>query len=154
MRWSELSEQQCSVARSLSVIGDRWTLLVLRQCFLGTRRFGDFLAALGISRPLLKERLDKLVEEDVLRRHRYEDRPPRYEYRLTEKGRDLYPVITALVAWGDRWMADEDGPPLLLRHRPCGQTMVPVQVCPDCGEPVDPRDVEAHFRQPESAPAR
>lgn len=143
MRWAELSEQNCSVARSLSVIGDRWTPLIIRQCFLGTRRFGDFLKALGISRPLLKERLDKLVEEDVLRRVQYEERPPRFEYRLTEKGRDLYPVVTALLAWGDRWMSDESGPPLLLEHRPCGHTMLPVQVCPHCGDRIDPRDVEA-----------
>ena len=148
MRWSELREQHCSVARSLSVIGDRWTLLLLRQSFLGTRRFGDFLAALGISRPLLKERLDKLVEDGVLRRVRYQDRPPRDEYRLTEKGLDLYPVIASLVAWGDRWMDGEDGPPLELTHRPCGHTMVPVQVCPHCHDPVDPHDVEAHLRPP------
>lgn len=146
MRWSELSEQHCSVARSLSVIGDRWTLLILRQCFLGTRRFGDFLDALGISRPLLKERLDKLVEEEVLQRVPYQERPPRDEYRLTEKGLDLYPVITALVAWGDRWMAGDDGPPLELTHRPCGRTMVPIQVCPHCKDSVDPHDVQARFR--------
>jgi DNA-binding HxlR family transcriptional regulator len=151
MRWSELAEQHCSVARTLSVVGDRWTFLVLRQCFLGSRRFADFLEALGISRPLLKERLDKLVDEGVLRRERYQDRPPREEYRLTEKGRDLYPVITAMLAWGDRWMDQGDGPPLVLTHRPCGHTMVPVQVCPHCREDVDPREVEARFRPPARA---
>lgn len=148
MRWSELREQHCSVARSLSVIGDRWTPLILRQCFLGTRRFGDFLDALGISRPLLKERLDKLVDEGVLERVPYQERPPRDEYRLTDKGLDLYPVITALLAWGDRWMAGEDGPPLELTHRPCGHTMVPVQVCPHCRDAVDPHDVSVRFRPP------
>jgi len=146
MRWSELAAEHCSVARALSVIGDRWTFLVLRQCFLGTRRFNDFLDALGISRPLLKERLDKLVDEGVLRRDLYQERPPRHEYRLTDKGIDLYPVITAMLAWGDRWMADENGPPLILEHRPCGHTMVPVPVCPHCGDPVDPRDVKATLR--------
>jgi len=145
MRWSELADQHCSVARTLSVIGDRWTLLILRQCFLRTRRFAEFLDTLGISRPLLKERLDKLVEEGVLTRVPYQARPPREEYRLTEKGLDLYPVVTAMLAWGDRWMVDENGPPLVLTHRPCGHTMVPVQVCPHCGDPVDPHDVEARF---------
>lgn len=148
MRWSELAEQHCSVARSLSVIGDRWTPLILRQCFLGTRRFGDFLTALEISRPLLKERLDKLVDEGVLRREQYEERPPRFEYRLTEKGLDFYPVITALLAWGDRWMAGKDGPPLELTHRTCGNKMIPTQVCPHCGDPVGPHDVDAKFRSP------
>jgi DNA-binding HxlR family transcriptional regulator len=146
MRWSELADQHCSVARSLSVVGDRWTPLILRQCFLGTRRFGDFLTALEISRPLLKERLDKLVEEGVLKRHPYQKRPTRSEYRLTEKGLDLFPVITALLAWGDRWMADADGPPLVLTHRPCGRKMVPRQVCPHCGDPIDPHDVDAKPR--------
>lgn len=143
MRWNELAEQNCSVARTVSVVGDRWTLLVLRQAFLGTRRFGDFLEALGISRPLLKERLDKLVEHGVLSRVLYEQRPPRHEYRLTEKGVDLYPLLTAMVAWGDRWMSGPGGPPLELVHLPCAHAIHPQQVCPECGEPVDPRDMQA-----------
>jgi DNA-binding HxlR family transcriptional regulator len=148
MRWSELARQHCSVARTLSVIGDRWTLLVLRQCFLRTRRFGDFLDALGISRPLLKERLDKLVDEGVLERVLYQERPPRHEYRLTEKGLDLYPVVTAMLAWGDRWMVDADGPPLVLTHRPCGHDMVPEAVCPHCHRRIDPHEVDARFTKP------
>jgi DNA-binding HxlR family transcriptional regulator len=150
MRWGELAEEHCSVARTLSVVGDRWTMLVLRQAFLGTRRFGDFLTALGISRPVLKERLDKLVENEVMERQRYEDRPPRYEYRLTEKGRDLYPIMIAMLGWGDRWMAGDEGPPLVLRHRGCGSEMLPVQTCPHCGDTVDPRDVEARYVPPDA----
>ena len=142
MRWNELAEQECSVARTVAVVGDRWTLLVLREVFLGTRRFGDFLAHLGISRPLLKERLDKLVEHRVLRRVPYQERPLRREYRLTEKGLDLYPLITAMITWGDRWMAGPEGPPLELVHRPCNHAIHPVPCCPECGEPVDARQVE------------
>ena len=148
MRWEELAEQHCSVARTLSVVGDRWTLLVVRQAFLGARRFGDFLDALGISRPLLKDRLDKLVAGGVLERVQYEERPPRSEYRLTGKGRDLYPVLVAMIGWGDRWMAGVEGPPVLLTHRTCGHTMVPVPTCPECGEAVDPRDVDAKLSRP------
>jgi DNA-binding HxlR family transcriptional regulator len=142
MRWEQLAREPCSVARALAVIGDRWTLLVLHEAFRGTRRFGVFLERLGISRPLLKERLDKLVEHGVLRRVPYQDRPPRSEYRLTPRGQDLFPVIAGLLAWGDRWMPDRSGPPVQLLHRPCGRTMAPVTTCPECGDPLDARDVE------------
>jgi DNA-binding HxlR family transcriptional regulator len=131
----------CSVARTLSVIGDRWTLLVLRDAFLRTRRFEDFQRRLGVTRHLLADRLRKLVEAGILERLRYQEKPARYEYKLTEKGRDLYPVIVALLRWGDRWMTDESGPPLTLVHKACGHTMHPSLVCPDCGEPIGPRDV-------------
>ena len=131
----------CSVARTLSVIGDRWTLLVLRDAFLRTRRFEDFQRQLGVTRHLLAGRLRKLVEAGILERVRYQEKPARDEYRLTEKGRDLYPVIVALLRWGDRWMSDESGPPLTLMHKACGHTMHPTLVCPDCGEPIGARDV-------------
>ena len=146
MRWSEIGDMRCSVARALSVVGDRWTLLVLRDAFRGTRRFDDFPASLGLSRPLLAERLDKLVAEGVLERSRYQERPQRFEYRLTDKGLDLYPVIATLLAWGDRWMAGEDGPPLRLHHHDH-----PVHAslrCDTCGEPVSARDVQARPTAP------
>jgi DNA-binding HxlR family transcriptional regulator len=141
MRWDEISGMPCSVARSLSVIGDRWTLLVLRDAFLRTRRFEDFQRQLGVTRHLLADRLKKLVGEGILEKVRYQEKPVRYEYRLTAKGRDLYPVIVALLRWGDRWMSGEAGPPVVLVHKSCGHRMHPALVCPDCGEPIGPGDV-------------
>jgi DNA-binding HxlR family transcriptional regulator len=141
MRWSEIGRVPCSVARALSVIGDRWTLLVLRDAFLRTRRFEDFQRHLGATRHLLADRLRRLVGAGILERVPYQEKPTRYEYRLTAKGRDLYPVIVSLLRWGDRWMADADGPPLTLVHRACGHRMHPALVCPDCGEPIGPADV-------------
>jgi DNA-binding HxlR family transcriptional regulator len=141
MRWSDIGDQTCSIARTLSVIGDRWTLLVLREAFLRTRRFEEFQARLGATRHVLADRLQKLVEHGIFERIRYQERPPRFEYKLTEKGRDLYPVIVSLLGWGDRWMADEAGAPIELVHRSCGHQMVPVPSCPHCGQQVTARDV-------------
>jgi DNA-binding HxlR family transcriptional regulator len=143
MRWRDIGEMPCSVARALSIVGDRWTLLVLRDAFLGVRRFEDFQRNLGTTRHRLADRLKKLVEHGILDRVRYQERPARFEYRLSEKGRDLYPVIVSLTRWGDRWMVDADGPPLQLVHRRCGRRMMPALSCPECGEPVSARDMEA-----------
>ena len=142
MRWADVGDLTCSVARTLSVVGDRWTLLVLRDAFLGVRRFEDF-RAVGLTRHRLADRLKKLVAAGVLERVRYQERPPRFEYRLTEKGRDLYPVLVSLVRWGDRWMAGEAGPPVELIHRGCGHVVMPVLACPYCAEPVTARDMRA-----------
>jgi len=143
MRWKDIGDVHCSVARTLSVIGDRWTMLILRDAFLGVRRFEDFQDDLGTSRHVLAERLGTLVEHGILERRPYQDRPVRHEYRLTEKGLDLYPVIVSMTGWGDRWMAGEDGPPLRLRHRTCGEVIVPALTCPCCGDPIDPREMAA-----------
>lgn len=148
MRWEELAQQPCSLARTLSVVGDRWTLLVLRECFLGTRRFDGFEQRLGVTRHVLADRLKTLVQAGVLDKVAYQQRPLREEYRLTDKGRDLYPVILALVNWGDRHMSDAEGPPIRHIHRSCGHAMQGVLVCSDCGEPLSPRDVQL-----EEAPA-
>ena len=148
MRWEELEQQPCSLARTLSVVGDRWTLLVLRESFLGIRRFDEFEKRLGITRHVLADRLKKLVEAGVLGRAVYQQRPLREEYRLTDKGRDLYPAIMALVNWGDRHMSGAEGAPIRHVHRTCGQPMHGVLVCSDCGEPLQPRDVQL-----EEAPA-
>ncbi|MFN3523170.1 MAG: winged helix-turn-helix transcriptional regulator [Phenylobacterium sp.] len=142
MKWDDLAKEPCSVARSLAVIGDRWTLMILRDCFLGVRRFEAFQARLGISRTIVADRLKLLVEEGVLRKVPYQDGPARYDYRLTDKGFDLYPVVMAIVRWGDRHYAGEAGPPILHRHRACGHDFHPVTTCSACGEPVDARDVE------------
>jgi DNA-binding HxlR family transcriptional regulator len=146
MRWSEIGEQDCSVARTLSVIGDRWTMLVLREAFMRTRRFDDFQRNTGAPRPILADRLRVLVEHGVLTRHPYGTHPDRFEYRLTDKGLELYPVLVSLLTWGDRWMPDTDGPPVELRHKDCGQTMHPELACPECGEWVGARDVFAESR--------
>ena len=145
MRWGEIGGVPCSVARTLSVIGDRWTLLVLRDAFLRVRRFEDFQRRLGVTRHLLAGRLRKLVDGGILEKARYQEKPARYEYRLTEKGRDLYPVIVSLLRWGDRWMVDEAGPPLKLVHKKCGHRMHPTLACPGCGEAIDPHDVAPDF---------
>ena len=142
MKWEDLAHEPCSVARSVAVIGDRWTLMILRDCFLGVRRFEAFQERLGISRTIIADRLKHLTEEDVLRRVAYQEHPVRHEYRLTDKGLDLHPVVMAIVHWGDRHYAGEAGPPLLHRHKTCGCDFHPVQTCSECGEPVDARAVE------------
>ena len=109
MRWEELGEQPCSMSRTLAVVGDRWTLLILSDCFLGVRRFDAFERRIGLTRHLLADRLKKLVEHEVLAKVPYQQRPLREEYRLTEKGMALHSVILSLVSWGDTWMADERG---------------------------------------------
>jgi DNA-binding HxlR family transcriptional regulator len=144
MRWDELEKEACSVARTVSVIGDRWTLLVLRECFLRVRRFEEFQNRLGITRHLLADRLRKLVKAGVLKKVAYQDRPKRFEYRLTEKGIDLYPVMMAIVHWGDVHMAGRRGRPLVHRHKVCGKDFDPVMVCSECGEPIDARAVHVH----------
>jgi DNA-binding HxlR family transcriptional regulator len=144
MKWEDLAAEPCSVARTVAVIGDRWTLLILRDCFLGVRRFEAFQERLGISRTIIAERLKLMVDEGVLAKVAYQDRPLRHEYRLTDKGLALHPVIMAIVHWGDRHYAGEAGAPLLHRHKACGHDFAPVMTCSECGEAVGPRDVEPH----------
>ena len=150
MKWKELEEEPCSMARTIAVIGDRWTLLILRECFLRTRRFEGFQSALGITRHLLAERLKKLVRQGILRRIPYQESPKRHEYILTQKGLDLYPIMMAIVHWGDTHMVDERGRPLLHQHRKCGKDFDPVMVCSECGEPLSAKEVHTH---PGRAPA-
>jgi DNA-binding HxlR family transcriptional regulator len=144
MKWDELEEEPCSVARTVAVIGDRWSLLILRECFLRKRRFEAFQSSLGITRHLLAERLKKLVRLGVLRRIPYQDSPKRYEYILTQKGLDLYPVMMSIVHWGDTHMVDARGRPLLHEHKNCGKMFDPVMVCSCCGEPLDAKQVHVH----------
>lgn len=141
MRWSDIADTRCSIARALSVVGDRWTLLVLREAFLGTTRFEDFRAHTGAARHLVAERLTDLVDHGVLDKEPYSDRPPRFEYRLTPKGHDLYPVVAGLLAWGDRWMAHEAGPSMTVVHEPCGAEVTPELRCPNCGGKIEVADV-------------
>lgn len=141
MKWQEVGEQPCSVARALSVVGDRWTMLILRNAFMGIRRFDDFQANLGVTRHLLSDRLKRLVEEDVLKKVPYQDRQQRFEYRLTEKGRDLYPVLLSLVKWGDKWMDRGHGAPIEYVHHGCGKKFTALLVCSECHEEVTARNV-------------
>ena len=142
MRWNELDAEECSIARTLSVVGDRWTLLILRECFMRVRRFDQFQERLKITRHVLANRLKKLVNEGVLTRVAYQERPERFEYRLTAKGLDLYPVMMSLVHWGDVHMAGADGPPILHHHKTCDHVFEPVVTCSECNEPLDARQVD------------
>ena len=152
MKWEELSDQPCSISRALAVIGERWTLMILRDCFLGVRRFEIFQRRLGVSRTIVTDRLVLLVEEGVLERRAYQDKPVRHEYRLTPKGLDLYPVVMAIAHFGDAYYAGEAGAPLLRRHKTCGCDFHPVQVCSACGQEIKAKAVEVRaargFPQP------
>lgn len=147
MRWSEIDQQDCSVAQALSIVGDRWTLLILRDAFMRVRRFEDFLESTGAPRPVLSERLKTLVDNGVLEKQQYSERPDRFEYRLTEMGLDLWPVLISLLRWGDKWMPDKDGPPVIVSHKGCGHAVVPELACPECGEWLTATDMEAHRRR-------
>jgi DNA-binding HxlR family transcriptional regulator len=105
----------------MDLLGDQWTLLVLREAFHGVTRFDRFQESLGIARNTLTERLDRLVGAGLLNRVRYQDRPARYEYLLSEMGRDFFPALAAIMHWGDRWLGDGSGPPITLWHKDCGQ---------------------------------
>ena len=141
MRHDDLDEVFCSVAQTWSVIGERWTMLLIRDAFLGVRRYEDFRKRLGVSRNLLSDRLALLLDEGVLARRVYCEHPERYEYRLTEKGMALYPILLALGAWGDAYKLLE--PPITYTHQLCGQECHPQLTCDRCGEPIQARDVEA-----------
>ena len=134
--------QICSVAKSLELIGERWTMLVVREVFLGNRRFDEMAARLGIARNVLTTRLARLVDEGVLEKVRYQERPERFEYRLTEKGIDLWPIMVSLIQYGDRYYAP-DGPPLILRHKGCGGRVDAHRICSTCGERLTARAVTA-----------
>ena len=140
----EYENQTCSVAATLEVVGERWTLLILRDAFLGIRRFEEFQAELGIARNVLASRLEGLVERGILGRHRYQERPERFEYRLTDAGVDLWPVIVSMMQWGDAHGGIEAGPPLVLEHRGCGGAPDAHRICDSCGERLGARDVRAH----------
>ena len=129
----------CSIAATLAVIGDRWTLLILRDLFRGVRRFAALQADLGIARNILSDRLQRLVDHGVVEQVPYQERPVRHEYRLTAKGADLSPALVALMHWGDRWYAE--APPTVLVHDTCGTPLEQVTRCPACDEDLTPRRI-------------
>ena len=147
MGWDDVDDSACPVARALAIVGDRWTLLIVRELFFGTRRFDDLQALSGASSHLLATRLRRLEEDGVVERRQYNDRPPRYEYTLTPKGRDLQPVMFALRSWGAKWHArsSKEEPALSLVHASCGTPVEAAMICPSCGEPCTNADLRASF---------
>jgi DNA-binding HxlR family transcriptional regulator len=136
----------CSIASALQVIGDKWTLLILRDAFRGVRRFDDFANDLGIARNLLTDRLGKLVSHGILAKIPYQTRPLRYEYRLTPKGVDLSPALVAFMHWGDKHHAHND-PPVVLVHDACGSPLDQVFVCWRCDQTLNPQQIRSRRGQ-------
>ena len=146
MSRADLPLQSCSIARAVAQVGDEWTILILREMFLGTRRFDDFLRQTRMSSHLLAGRLKKLETLGAIRREAYSEHPPRSEYRLTTMGRDLGPVIIALKQWGDCWLGDGDAPVQIV-HKGCGRLTKPQITCPDCGQVMGARDAKAELTE-------
>ena len=132
----------CSVAKALEVIGERWSLLIVRAVMHGNRRFGEMQESLGIARNVLSARLERLVEEDILERRAYQGNPPRYEYFLTEKGLDLWPALIALLHWGDRYSPSPAGPRRLIVHKQCDGAVSERGICESCGKILHARDAK------------
>ena len=141
MRRASFEGMNCSVAKTLEVIGEWWTPLLLRDLFMGISRFDEFQARLGIARNVLTDRLNRLVQAGVVEKRLYREHPERFDYRLTEKGRDLWRVITAMREWGDRWESPL-GPSVQLVHRSCGHVTTMVPVCSVCGETLERSDLQ------------
>lgn len=130
----------CSVAKALEVIGERWSLLIVRSVMHGNRRFGEMQESLGIARNVLSARLQRLIDEEILERRAYQESPPRYEYFLTQKGLDLWPALIALLHWGERYSPAPAGPRRLIVHKECGGTVSERGICENCGKVLHARD--------------
>jgi DNA-binding HxlR family transcriptional regulator len=140
---NDYENQACSIAGALEVIGERWSLLIVRDVLLGLRRFDELQHNLGIARNVLQARLERLLENGVLERRRYQERPERFEYRLTDKGLELWPAIVALMDWGDRYAPPPGGPAVVLEHKGCGGHVDAHRICETCGARVSVRDARA-----------
>lgn len=136
-------DHACSIARALEIIGDRWTILVLRDAFRGIRRFDEIRRDLDIARPVLADRLRRLVKSGVLEKRPYQSRPVRYEYRLTEMGVELSPILVALMRWGDRFLSGTEGPPTVLVHEPCGHELRQGFFCLTCRQAFSPAEIRS-----------
>ena len=146
MKWDEIGEQPCSIARTLSVIGDRWTVLILRNAFLGTRRFESFQENLGMTRHLLSARLKRLVEHEILEKRPYTDRQARFEYCLTEKGLALYPIIMAVTTWGNYWHNEDNKYPVLeYIHKDCGHKTKALISCEYCHQELTAKNISPYY---------
>jgi DNA-binding HxlR family transcriptional regulator len=126
----------------MEYVGDAWAPLILRELYHGVTRYDDFQRNLGIARNTLSDRLNKLVDGGLLEKRLYQDNPPRNEYLLTDMGRDFFPVLAALAAWGDRWLDGGAGPPVSLHHTTCDRDLLIDAICTDCGESVSVEDIE------------
>lgn len=146
MRWRNIGAMNCSVARTLELVGDRWTMLIVHEAFLGVRRFEQFNERLGVARNILTVRLQALVRHGILDRVLYQERPARFEYRLTNRGQDLHGVICLLRDWGDKWLPGKDGPSVVMHHTACGQEFKPVVVCSSCQHAADAETTRAMAR--------
>ena len=142
MQRTDFGEMACSIARTASVMGEPWTPLVLRNLYIGISRFDQLQASLGISRKVLAERLKWLTEQEVIERRELADYPARHEYVLTGKGLDLFNVLMVMVAWGDKYLAGEAGPPVLYRHHACGQIAHAELACSHCNQPMSARNID------------
>jgi DNA-binding HxlR family transcriptional regulator len=142
MERKSFADMHCSVAQCLEVVGEWWSLLIVRDALFGVTRFDEFQERLGISRNVLNQRLACLVDAGVLAKVPYSEHPPRYDYRLTDKGRDLWPVLTTMRQWGDNYAAP-NGPPIQVSHKHCGEIAQAQLICSHCGEPIGPRDLRA-----------
>ena len=140
MRRTSFEDMHCSIAQALELVGEWWTLLVVRDLLMGVSRFDALQERLGISRNILTDRLRTLEDAGIVERHPYQHRPERFDYRLTEKGRDLWLVVNAMREWGDRWAAP-NGPPVEMVHRRCGHVTSAVPACSACGETLEYRDL-------------
>jgi DNA-binding HxlR family transcriptional regulator len=136
----EYPGQTCSIAESLEVIGERWSLLIVRDVLNGNRRFGEIQESLGVARNVLSARLQRLTAEGILERRAYQQSPERFEYFLTEKGLDLWPALIALLNWGDRYSTNPAGPPKIIVHKECGGRVSDRGVCEECGKTLHARD--------------
>ncbi len=145
MARTSFAKWPCSIARTVDLIGDGWSALILREVLYGARRFEVMQHSLRIGRNILTARLQKLVEADVLERRQYQERPVRYEYHLTEKGRDFFGVLMAMIDWGDRWLEGGRGVPVLMRHQTCGKLTHARVDCAECGEPLQMDEVRAEL---------
>ena len=141
---SDYEGQVCSIASALELVGERWTLLVIREVFNGHRRFGEMQRSLGVARNVLATRLQRLVDEDILERRPYSERPERYEYFLTEKGLDLWPLMISLMHWGDKYEPLPDGRPMIVVHKgECGGEIDDRRICTKCGKALSVREARA-----------
>ena len=151
MKLSEVAAQECSIARALSVVGDGWMLMILRDAFRGKRRFSEFEAGTQAPPTVVSDRLKRMVDIGLLNRVEYQTHPSRHEYRLTDKGRDLYPVLLMLSRWGDSYVGDGHGAPVRYTHRDCEHDADPKVTCAHCGDVLDARSLEAVQRSADTA---
>ena len=142
MKRTSFAEADCPIARSLDQIGEWWTLLIIRNVFYGIKRFDGLLTHLEISRNVLTDRLQNLVESGLLEKRLYQEKPPRFEYHLTPKGEELYPILVAYWSWGDKWLPKEKAVKVKMLHETCGEMMTPTLVCSNCQELLSPHAVK------------